>query len=178
MCLWIPFTLVAKMPVRFPAKLNFPADFSCPGSHSLPAAVLARGEWLGWILGPGKNKTIVLLCWTKGDAFLGTWAKTPTSHDQLVVGSRLERPWCGVTSLVGPGAPEVWWRRGRLKGWEGSNSLWVVVAGLWRGVAPGWGLRTKQRQGTALSERERDGEKLSAGITCGASLPGQVCASH
>lgn len=32
----------------------------------------------------------------------------------------------------------------------------MVVAGLWRGVAPGWGLRTKQRQGTALSQRERE----------------------
>lgn len=78
------------MPVRFSATLNFPADFSCPGSHSLPAAVLARGEWLGWILGPGKNNSSVVL--NQGRRFPRNLGKETHSHDQLVVGSRVERP--------------------------------------------------------------------------------------
>ena len=49
------------MPVRFSATLNFPADFSCPGSHSLSAAVSAGEEWRGWILGPRENNSSVVL---------------------------------------------------------------------------------------------------------------------
>lgn len=44
---------------------------------------------------------------------------------------------------------------------------------------PGVGVKNKAEARDSLaSERERDGEKLSAGIPRGASLPGQVCASH
>lgn len=64
---------------------------------------------------------------------------------------------------------------------EGMGGQQLTVSGCCWSVersGPGVGLRTKQRQETALPQRERDGEKLSAGITRGVSLPGQVCASH